>query len=432
MRGQESALRAALVERMRQLVDGRYAEAERQLEADGDGSALRRAALGLPGRADQARSTIFTTHHVYRADNPSDAERMAVVAVKAAMAAALLAPGSDIDLLFLLPYKQTAWGESVAEYMLYLLWDLGFKVGHATRTIDRMRAAGHSDMTIRTALLEARFILGDAALFADLQRRFRKEVRARARRPSSSRPSSPSATSAIARAGAIALSGRAQRQGRQGRLARPAHAVLDRQVSLSRHEPTAEFVEAACSRAHEYRELPPLRGFPVGGALPSAFPHRPGRGAADLRRAAARWPSASAITAHGGLRGVERFMKHYFLVAKEVGDLTRIVCAALEMKQLKRLPRARHAACAASPRRGAQAAAHLRLPHRERPHQRRRQGRVRKRDPVNFIRLFAARRRAPCLVLSRRRCSSVAPLAAADRRHAAQRTRGEPAVPRAC
>ena len=36
-----------------------------------------------------------------------------------------------------LPYKQTAWGESVAEYMLYLLWDLGFKVGHATRTIDQ-------------------------------------------------------------------------------------------------------------------------------------------------------------------------------------------------------------------------------------------------------------------------------------------------------
>jgi [protein-PII] uridylyltransferase len=42
---------------------------------------------------------------------------------------------------------------------------------------------------------------------------------------------------------------------------------------------------------------------------------------------------------HGGLRAVERFMKHYFLVAKEVGDLTRIVCSGLEMKQLKALPR---------------------------------------------------------------------------------------------
>ena len=37
----------------------------------------------------------------------------------------------------------------------------------------------------------------------------------------------------------------------------------------------------------------------------------------------------------GGLRAVERFMKHYFLVAKDVGDLTTILCTALEMQQLK-------------------------------------------------------------------------------------------------
>ncbi len=60
----------------------------------------------------------------------------------------LLAPGSDIDLLFLLPYKQTPWGESVAEYMLYILWDLGFKVGHATRTVEqcvKLVARRHDD-----------------------------------------------------------------------------------------------------------------------------------------------------------------------------------------------------------------------------------------------------------------------------------------------
>ncbi|MEM8628353.1 MAG: [protein-PII] uridylyltransferase, partial [Pseudomonadota bacterium] len=43
-------------------------------------------------------------------------------------------------------------------------------------------------------------------------------------------------------------------------------------------------------------------------------------------------------TDRNGLRAVERFMKHYFIVAKEVGDLTRIVCAGLEMRQLKSLP----------------------------------------------------------------------------------------------
>jgi UTP:GlnB (protein PII) uridylyltransferase len=88
----------------------------------------------------------------------------------------LLAPGSDIDLLFLLPYKQTAWGESVAEAILYCLWDLGLKVGHATRSIDECIRQAKADMTIRTAILESRFLLGDKKLFDELMTRFDKSV----------------------------------------------------------------------------------------------------------------------------------------------------------------------------------------------------------------------------------------------------------------
>ena len=57
-----------------------------------------------------------------------------------------MAPFSDVDLLFLLPYKQTPWGESIAEYILYLLWDLGLKVGHATRTAEQTIRFAKSDM----------------------------------------------------------------------------------------------------------------------------------------------------------------------------------------------------------------------------------------------------------------------------------------------
>jgi hypothetical protein len=78
----------------------------------------------------------------------------------------LLAPGSDIDLLFLLPYKQTPWGESVAEYLLYILWDLGFKVGHATRTVDQSIKLADADTTIRTSLIDMRLIDGDGQLYA--------------------------------------------------------------------------------------------------------------------------------------------------------------------------------------------------------------------------------------------------------------------------
>ena len=85
---------------------------------------------------------------------------MAVVAV-GGYGRGTLAPGSDIDLLFLLPYKQTPWGEQIVEYMLYMLWDLGLKVGHATRNIDECMRLSRSDMTIRTAILEARFVWGE-------------------------------------------------------------------------------------------------------------------------------------------------------------------------------------------------------------------------------------------------------------------------------
>ena len=76
----------------------------------------------------------FAAKHLYASENPSEAERMAIIAT-GGYGRGLMAPGSDIDLLFVLPYKQTAWGESVAEVILYCLWDLGLKVGHATRSI---------------------------------------------------------------------------------------------------------------------------------------------------------------------------------------------------------------------------------------------------------------------------------------------------------
>ena len=73
-----------------------------------------------------------------------------------------------IDLLFLYPDKLTPWAESVIEFTLYMLWDLGFKIGHASRNIDQSIGHAKSDFTIRTSILEARFIWGDSNLFNNL------------------------------------------------------------------------------------------------------------------------------------------------------------------------------------------------------------------------------------------------------------------------
>src|SRR5678815_5568075 len=134
-------------------------------------------AEGLCFVQDEIIRILFSaaTKHLYRSPAPSDGEHMAVVAT-GGYGRGLMAPESDIDLLFILPYKQTAWGESVAEAILYCLWDMGLKVGHATRSVDECIRQAKADMTIRTALLEARYLLGDRGLFDEFVTQYDKLI----------------------------------------------------------------------------------------------------------------------------------------------------------------------------------------------------------------------------------------------------------------
>src|SRR5271166_4625860 len=172
--GNERELRLALSRRLKvALLEGR-ATAERLLINDRGG---RRCAERLSFMQDEIIRLLYEIagKHLYPAQSPSEAERMAIIAT-GGYGRGLLAPGSDIDLLFVLPYKQTAWGESVAEAVLYCLWDLGLKVGHATRSIDECIRQAKADLTIRTSILEGRFLIGDQTLFDELATRFDKEI----------------------------------------------------------------------------------------------------------------------------------------------------------------------------------------------------------------------------------------------------------------
>src|SRR5689334_2529081 len=172
--GHARELRAAVAQYLRGALAAGRATTERLLLKDRHG---RRCAERLCSIHDEIIRVLFefAVEHLYPSENPSEAERMAIVAT-GGYGRGLLAPGSDIDLLFILPYKQTAWGESVAEAILYCLWDMGLKVGHATRSIDECIRQAKADMTIRTALLEARYLLGDRALFDDFVAQFDKSV----------------------------------------------------------------------------------------------------------------------------------------------------------------------------------------------------------------------------------------------------------------
>src|ERR1043166_6999848 len=173
-RGRERELRTAVAQRLKAALAAGRAMAEQRLREDRHG---RRCAERLCFMQDEAIRVLyeFAVKHLYPSRNTSEAEHMAIVAT-GGYGRGLLAPGSDIDLLFLLPYKQTAWGESIAETILYCLWDMGLKVGHATRSIDECIRQAKADMTIRTAVLESRFLLGDKQLFDELMTRFDKSV----------------------------------------------------------------------------------------------------------------------------------------------------------------------------------------------------------------------------------------------------------------
>src|SRR6201991_446952 len=172
--GREDVFRAAVAKLLKAELRAASEAAEAGLLKDRHG---RRCAERLCFVQDEIIRVLFAaaTRHLYHSPIPSGAERMAVVAT-GGYGRGLMAPESDIDLLFILPYKQTAWGEQVAEAILYCLWDMGLKVGHATRSVDESIRQARGDMTIRTAILETRYLTGDQPLYDELVARFDKEV----------------------------------------------------------------------------------------------------------------------------------------------------------------------------------------------------------------------------------------------------------------
>ena len=109
----------------------------------------------------------FATEIQFPSHNPTEAEKLSIISV-GGYGRREMAPFSDVDLLFLTPYKMTPWSENVIETVLYLLWDLKLKVGHSSRSIKDCLRLGSDDYTIRTAMLEHRFVCGDINLASQL------------------------------------------------------------------------------------------------------------------------------------------------------------------------------------------------------------------------------------------------------------------------
>jgi [protein-PII] uridylyltransferase len=264
----------------------------------------------------------------------SAGERMALCAT-GGYGRGTLAPGSDIDVLFLLPFKQTPWCESVTEAMLYVLWDLGLKVGHATRSVEDCVREARADLTVRTALLEARFLAGDSGLFQELVRRFDREV-VYGTAADFSRQKLEERDQRVAKAGGTRYLVEPNVKEGKGGL-RDLNTLFWIAKYIYRVETPQEFVAVGLFTERELKLFLRCENFlwrvrilmhiHAGRAEERLSFHMQRLVASDLN-----------YRQRGGLTPVERFMKHYFMVAKDVGDLTAIVCAALEAREHK--PRA--------------------------------------------------------------------------------------------
>lgn len=312
----------------RACTDGREA-ARRRLFDNGQGM---ECAMALSRLQDGLIRVIYDmVHtHVY----PSAEDQIAVAAV-GGYGRGTLAPGSDIDLLFLLPPKNADEMHKSVEFLLYLLWDIGFKVGHATRTVEESVRLAKADMTIRTAILETRYICGRPDLVAELERRFDEEVTAR------------TAPEFIA----AKLAERDERHRKAGdtrylvepnvKEGKGGLRDLNTLFWIAKYNyhvrDSAELVQLGVLSRQEWRIFQKAEDFlwAVRCHMHYLTGKPEERLSFDIQAEIAR---DLGYQSRPGLSAVERFMKHYFLVAKQVGDLTRIFCATLEEQQAKVAP----------------------------------------------------------------------------------------------
>ena len=236
-----------------------------------------------------------------------------------------LAPASDIDLLFLTPKQADRDTEKIIEALLYILWDMGLTVGHATRSLRQALKAAREDITIRTALVEARFLAGQEDLFDQLMTKFDQDV------------VKGSAIEFIT----MKLQERDRRHQRSGVHRYTVEPNIKDGKGGLRDLHTLFWIARYAYRAHSIEEIIERRVISRAEAREFSYAQRflwsvrchlhLRAGREDDRLTFDAQMDIAPLLGFAnrqGLSGVERFMRRYYLAAKAVGNLTRIFCAA--------------------------------------------------------------------------------------------------------
>ena len=268
----------------------------------------------------------YVTQKLHPVHNPTSGERLLLMAV-GGYGRGEMAPHSDVDIAFVTPWKPTGWTEQVIESILYLFWDLGLKIGHSTRSVDDVIRMCLADHTVRTAILEARYVWGDEAIYAEVSRRFWSEV----------------ADNGVRNYVTEKLDEREARHKRVGDSRyvvepnvkegkgglRDLHTLFWIGKYAYRLQSVAELVDVGLLSAEELRHFQRAERFlwAVRCHLHIVAGRAEERLTFDYQREIA---SRMNYAERAGTMPVERFMKHYFLHAKTVGDLTGVFLAHLD------------------------------------------------------------------------------------------------------
>ena len=242
-----------------------------------------------------------------------------------------LAPCSDLDLLFLLPnnlkINQSKHAEEVIQFILYILWDLGYTVGHSTRTIDDCIEKSKLDLTISTALLEKRFIVGNEDVFSLLNDKFTFFIK-------------NTKTLKFVEAKLVESKLRHKRFGGSRYVVEPnvkdgkgglrdLHTLIWISKFAYKVDSVSKLINIGALSKKEAASFAESQRF-----LLSVRCHLHYRAFREDDRLAmdAQLDLAKTMNFKNTItqKDVERFMKRYFLATKTVGSLTRIFCAAIE------------------------------------------------------------------------------------------------------
>ncbi|MEM8725819.1 MAG: DUF294 nucleotidyltransferase-like domain-containing protein, partial [Pseudomonadota bacterium] len=332
---QGEAARPAVLAALREALDKGRAELARRLSEKP--SAGYDCVHGHAFLIDQLVRVIhdYITQHVHQAPNRTAAERLAIMAV-GGYGRAEMAPHSDVDIAFITPMKSAPWCKQVIEAILYLLWDLGLKVGHSSRTVSDTLKMAREDLTIRTALLEGRLIWGDQELYEEARQRFWSEVVKGSER-------------------AFLTQKLEERNNRHKRMGDSRYVVepnvkdgkgglRDLQTLywigkyIHRADSARELVGVGLLTKQEYRSFRRAEGFllAVRSHMHIITNRAEDRLTFDLQREVAERMS---FADRPGKSAVERFMQYYFLQVKRVGNLTGVFLSHLDEEFERKRPR---------------------------------------------------------------------------------------------